>query len=366
MSIFALLAVAVTLVNAAWSGRLVPSANDTAPTPYGLTRRWDKSATATDELWGNAVCRGEQFVAAFGSTDEEAGKIFKSAANPPTMQSQWQSDQQSDLAKWGWKEVDANDHAMCDYSDAFWNYDTSYDALGLNKKPKFSGFPKVPYHNGGDNICYELWHGDSNLNLRIPFVRQLYKVEGEEYSKTGAYHKACINHVGGVVTAQFRLSPLHGATRNWDHEPHKSELPALRSSADLLWGLWCRDNPNIKNIKYFWTQQVANPETASIIASALKMWGKEVTGWPGATFSMESDEGLALLGSPNAISFGYFLTSHKKELGNKRITKAQVFWGDEKRKGSDEHRHPEMLFYVEDVPEGSKKEPGGQQGNQQP
>ena len=56
--------------------------------------------------------------------------------------------------------------------------------------------------------------------------------------------------------AQYRISPQSAATLYWDHEPHKSELPALRSSADLLWGLWFRDNPNIKNIRYFWSQGI--------------------------------------------------------------------------------------------------------------
>lgn len=65
---------------------------------------------------------------------------------------------------------------------------------------------------------------------------------------------------------------------------------------------------------------------------------------------MDDDEGLALLGSPNAISFGYFLVTHKKELGNKRITKVRVFWGNENDETEMKDRHPQVLFYVEDVP----------------
>lgn len=75
-------------------------------------------------------------------------------------------------------------------------------------------------------------------------------------------------------------------------------------------------------------------------------------GWPGTTFStVESDEGLALLGSPNAIAYSWFLISHKKELGNKMITKVRVFWGNEHDNQDDKWRYPEMLLYVEDVPE---------------
>lgn len=138
---------------------------------------------------------------------------------------------------------------------------------------------------------------------------------------------------------------------NWGYKPHGTELPALRTSADLLWGLWYRDNPNIKNLRYFWAQNVMNIQTSNIVASALNIWGKELTGWPGATFDMDSDEGMALLGSPNAISFAYLLVSHKEQLGNKKITKAQVFFGNENSRSPIEDRHPDLLFYVEDVPE---------------
>lgn len=97
------------------------------------------------------------------------------------------------MAKWGWEENDANDELFCDFQ-TYWKYDTSYDALGLNKKPKFSGFPKVPTKEGGDNICYELWHGDDNLHHdnKVPFVQQLYKVDNEEYSV--GLLSATVNH----------------------------------------------------------------------------------------------------------------------------------------------------------------------------
>ncbi|KAF2437314.1 hypothetical protein P171DRAFT_180271 [Karstenula rhodostoma CBS 690.94] len=360
-----LLAVVVALASAVLSKPIAASPADIIPWQDGLTRRWDISATANDEIWSNAVCKGGQFVEAFPGSDEEAGKIFKSTASPPTMRNQWQGDLKDDLSKWGWEETNPHAEHFCDF-ETFWQYNTPYNALGLNKKPKFLGFPKRPSPDGGDNVCYEFWHGDKSLNddHEKRYVEQEYKVNGQEYSKTGAYHKVAINQVGGVVTAQYRLSPAHAAEDNWGWKPHGTELPALRTSADLLWGFWYRDNPDIRNIRYFWAQNVQNIQTSRIVASVLKMRGKELTGWPGATFDMDTDEGLALLGSPNAISFGYFLISHKKELGNKKITKARIFFGNENSKSPMDKRHPDMLFYVEDVPEETGNNPEGQEGNQ--
>ncbi|KAL5404366.1 hypothetical protein PMIN03_009223 [Paraphaeosphaeria minitans] len=358
MSILTLLVIAVALFSAILGGPIAAS-------PTGITRRWDRFATVNDQIWSKAVCKGGEFVEAFAGSDGVAAKIFKPAANPPTMRNEWQGDLKDDLSKWGWEETDPHAEYFCNF-ETFWQYNTPYNALGLNKKPKLLGFPKQTSPDGGDNICYELWHGDKELNddHEKCFVDQEYKVNDQEYSKTGAYHKVAINHVGGVIAAQTRLSPAHAAENNWGYKPHGAELPSLRTSADLLWGLWYRDNPNLKNIRYFWAQNVQNIETSRIVASVLNMWGKELTGWPGATFDMNSDEGVALLGSPNAISFGYLLVSHKKELGNKKITKAQVFFGNGNSKSPLDKRHPDLLFYVEDVPEEDGKGTGGQQGDQ--
>jgi hypothetical protein len=95
MLTLALLAVFVALDSAISSSLIAASPNNTTRGQYGLTRRWDKTATADDKLWADAVCTGGQFVEAFKSSDEDAGKIFKSTANPPTMRSQWQGDLKS-------------------------------------------------------------------------------------------------------------------------------------------------------------------------------------------------------------------------------------------------------------------------------
>lgn len=87
------LATAITLIKAALGETSFASSPvSRKDTPV---RRWNKAATADDKLWSDAVCRGGQFVTAFGGTDEAAGKIFGSKATPPTMRSRWQGDQKS-------------------------------------------------------------------------------------------------------------------------------------------------------------------------------------------------------------------------------------------------------------------------------
>jgi hypothetical protein len=47
--------------------------------------------------------------------------------------------------------------------------------------------------------------------------------------------------------------------------------------------------------------------------------------WPGVTFSMESEEGKAILGTPNGCGVAFMLIQHGKALGEKRIEKVTLF-----------------------------------------
>lgn len=100
-----------------------------------------------------------------------------------------------------------------------------------------------------------------------------------------------------MIFGQYLLSAPHAAEEYWYRKPKVDELPELRAMSDVMWGWWNRDNPNIRNIRYFWMQQIANEDTLQLIASALKNAKKELRGWPGTTFDLNSKEGQALLGT---------------------------------------------------------------------
>jgi hypothetical protein len=66
--------------------------------------------------------------------------------------------------------------------------------------------------------------------------------------------------------------------------------------SDIFWAHWFRDNPNVANIRYFWVQEISNSDTHKIMARALNNVKGTMKGWPGTTFSINTDEGKALLG----------------------------------------------------------------------
>ena len=126
-----------------------------------------------------------------------------------------------------------------------------------------------------------------------------------------------------------------------------AKLPKLRAFSDILWGYWSKDNPNIKNVSYFFMMHISNDQTNALIATCLHNKQETLKEWPGVAFDTKSDEGHALLGSPNGAAFAYFLMQHKAQLGRKTITKVTVF-----RAETDDEMafvDPNLVFHVEDV-----------------
>lgn len=115
-----------------------------------------------------------------------------------------------------------------------------------------------------------------------------------------------VNSVGGAVMMIDARSPASGATALWGRPPLTAELPHIRSTSDIAWGFWNRATTgtattgNIKNIKYFFVCLIVNPETIDLIRMAHEKLTppRSAPGiWPGSEFSMESEQGLALLGT---------------------------------------------------------------------
>jgi hypothetical protein len=136
----------------------------------------------------------------------------------------------------------------------------------------------------------------------------------------------------------------------WYRKAAPEELPALRALSDIFWAYWLRDNPNTANIHYFWMMDIANTDTEEIIVRALHNVKKSISSWPGVTFTMDTEEGMAILGSANGAVFAWFLIQHKEQLGNKWIPKVTTFVDDRGLMNRGAH----LIFYVEAAPERKK------------
>lgn len=107
-----------------------------------------------------------------------------------------------------------------------------------------------------------------------------------------------------------RKAPAHGAEKLCGRKPKDYKLPQIRSASDITWAFWNRATAgvDIKNIKYFFNCLIVNEETQDLIRQAhgkLTPLRSAPETWPGTEFSMDSEQGLALLGELD-LSFEWF------------------------------------------------------------
>ncbi|KAF0328632.1 hypothetical protein GQ607_004044 [Colletotrichum asianum] len=82
------------------------------------------------------------------------------------------------------------------------------------------------------------------------------------------------------------------------------------------------------NLKLIFQAHIVYEKTSDIVLQALREEGHQsVPGWDERiTFQLDSDPGLAILGSPNGASTAWMLLQHKYRLGLKAIKEVTV-WG---------------------------------------
>ncbi|CAO2652640.1 Nn.00g009230.m01.CDS01 [Neocucurbitaria sp. VM-36] len=323
-----------------------PSANSSAcgPSNSGPAQGFDEDDQANEEDWERYAHKGGSLMCGLLGTDQAAGRQMNDRRNPPSAASTWIGDLKQEFDTWYWRQVDPATYS-CKMND-HWNIPFAMRSLGLNGSPS---------SEGGDNACFRVEHWDPNKKengQQVPAINQWYKVDGREYRSTKAHYEFAINIKGGAIFAFFLESPKSSASALWyggrkDASP--DDLPHLRALSDVLWGFWNRENSNVKNIRYFLVLGISNDLTNQLIASCLQKVGKDLSEWPGTTFATVTEEGHALLGSPNGATFAYFLMQHKDQLGYKLITKITVI----KPEIDDDLAFvdPVLVFHVEDVPE---------------
>ncbi len=117
-----------------------------------------------------------------------------------------------------------------------------------------------------------------------------------------------VNTEAGVIYFVDIASAFEAAKSLWKvAKPSLDELPQLRQISDIAWGIWRRKHPdgqNLGRINKVLVDYVVNDITRKLIAKALKTYRVEdghtretsVPLFPGITFSMDTEQGAAMLG----------------------------------------------------------------------
>lgn len=312
-----------------------------------LTETWSGQVrTAGNDPWTLSVARGTKLLQGMKGGDAEAARLY---GLDTTAESPFDGDLIDKLREWGYND---NNDALTRQADPECNLD-SRDGHMLKKAFEELGIGTKSKGQGGPNQCFLIEHFDGPAVKRrddgnMPEkVDQRYEVCGKEYRVTNAEHTIGVNAEAGAVYAMQLSSAAKAARRLWKRAPLAEELPAIRSVSDIAWAFWSRAHGGIglENINYLFVVMIVNKETNQHVKRALGTLSpprEEADGWPGHDFTMDTDSGKALLGSPVGRWAGYFLMQHKRQLGgNKYISKVRVF------KSEKEGSWPYFLFYVE-------------------
>ncbi|KAL8866569.1 MAG: hypothetical protein Q9174_006224, partial [Haloplaca sp. 1 TL-2023] len=163
-------------------------------------------------------------------------------------------------------------------------------------------------------------------------------VSGDDDSPpTQAIYECTYLRSTATIIAQDLKSPLSKLQRaGFSKNDALASLPELSRYSDVIWYIWTeilsrndpRDGPvdtlpensrygprDPGRLRYLGHDFVTSPTTEAIMDEIM---GTGTVAWPGYTFGMDSEQGLALMGTPNAGATAWVMRDRYGELGRRR------------------------------------------------
>jgi hypothetical protein len=233
--------------------------------------------------------------------------------------------QQSDLAPWGWSRSTL-----------------PYDFISISNDIR-KLITACAHSSGGTRDDLHATVGTSDMH------DEDVTVNGVEYPSTMAHIFSTLNPKAGLFIAQVNTTPENMLSQA-ERKSNTSKIPELKRWSDVAFLQWKDLSVDgvVPNLKFVGRVFIHNDITRTVLKTVLanirrkKSVGDEhLPQWPGVTFTMESDEGKALLGTPNGSGVAWLLAQHKKELGHKIVDRVRLWY---------EGKGPaNLLFHLKDM-----------------
>ncbi|KAK3677536.1 hypothetical protein LTR78_002386 [Recurvomyces mirabilis] len=203
-------------------------------------------------------------------------------------------------------------------------------------------------------------------NFAVNWVHSHETKHGESqqiYHATGGVYGAVYNVKDGLIMAAYSTSPEDRIidSESAVHHLHPDAVaPPLHFWSDVAYIEYLdrakSEEVDVSRLTSVFQVKVNNVYTRPLVLFLLqKHLGKAVTDFPNlqnrVIWSMDSEAGRALLGSPNGAGVAWLLIQHKETLGQKRIKNVIVYvdkWQREEAPRSHNHL-PNLIFELEDV-----------------
>ncbi|KAL8748656.1 MAG: hypothetical protein Q9184_007161 [Pyrenodesmia sp. 2 TL-2023] len=135
----------------------------------------------------------------------------------------------------------------------------------------------------------------------------------------GFYHNKYIpgSQGKGTIISEANFSP--GFQR--EKVGSKEAVPEMNRWSDIVWLLWAQEaGDKVGNLRFIFRDKVRNEVTREIIKHVHGLQDKPDTldlPWPGHRYDMRTDDGKALLASPQGIGVAYLIKDHSNMVGRK-------------------------------------------------
>ncbi|KAK1149032.1 Mitochondrial import inner membrane translocase subunit tim8 [Aspergillus melleus] len=236
----------------------------------------------------------------------------------------------------GWKDEDLDK----------WYSDTNYYSDGSDIPPDGLSFTGKTLAKEMAALKIPAKIGDRGLQKFHWRQNKEFEFNGKEYDGTPGYYKGVMSVERGFISAEDNVNPAP--------KPGAAHPPLYKLS-DVYFAEWQRqagESKNIKKLRYFLRYHIENEDTLAIISEITNEF-TTLEEWPGTEFTIYkrvrgqvqgTDEGKALLRTPNGVGVAYFLLTNKKVLG-KRIPDTVRIW--KTQEGVEEDiTWVHMLFHI--------------------
>lgn len=127
--------------------------------------------------------------------------------------------------------------------------------------------------------------------------------------------------VSNVKSPRNQLEQKYPGPLHLSNDDIAKRIPKLNRFSDVIWKVWTQLVHDPEKLRYIAHDFVVNDVTVDVMNHIFgaRYRGEKSVPWPGMKFGLESDEGKALLASPNGVGTFWLLLDRAAKLGRRKL-----------------------------------------------